>query len=133
MLSDHASGMNTADDIDERLNIPVRRKHIWTDTKRALSRRGSQDSKGLAVTFVGGPAVDGGGPLCEFFRLLMQEIGNDVSLFCGPEDKRSHNVLALQRNEYYYVGKCIALSLSLTVALDHTSSVEVLQGICVRS
>lgn len=44
----------------------------------------------------------------------MLEIGKDTSLFCGPEGRRTptHNLLALQRNEYFFVGKCIALSIS---------------------
>ena len=114
VLSEHALSLNIADDIDERQKIPVRRKQIWSDTKRALGRSGFLDTKGLSVTFIGEPAVDGGRPLCEFFRLLMLGIKNDASLFCGSENEKSltHNVLALQRKEYYYVGKCIAMSLS---------------------
>ena len=114
MLSQHASCLNIAEDPDDRQKIPVRRKHIWNDTKRALSRVVFQDRKGLSITFIGEPAVDDGGPLREFFRLLMLEIGKDTSLFCGPEGRRTptHNLLALQRNEYFFVGKCIALSIS---------------------
>ena len=99
------------DDPDDRQKIPVRRKHIWNDTKRALSRDVFQDKKGLSITFIVEPAVDDGGPLHEFFCLLMLEI---TSLFCGPEGRRTptHNLLALQRNEYFFVGKCIALSIS---------------------
>lgn len=114
VLSTHALSLNIADDSDDRQNIPVRRKHIWSDTKRALSRATFQNRKGLSITFVGEPAVDGGGPLREYFRLLMLEIGNDARLFCGPEGRRTptHNLLALQQNEYFYAGKCIALSIS---------------------
>ena len=74
------------------------RKHIWNDTKRALSRVVFQDRKDLSITFIGEPAVDDGGLLCEYFCLLMLEIGKDTSLFCGPEDRRTptHNLLALE-------------------------------------
>ena len=33
--------------------------------------------------------MDEGGPLREFFRLLLSVIGNNNSLFCGPDDSRT--------------------------------------------
>ena len=65
--------------------------------------------------------MDDCGPLREFFRLLMLEIKNNANLFCGSENEKSltHNVLVLQRKEYYYVGKCIALYLSYDGSVPH--------------
>ena len=89
VLSEHTLSTNIANDIDERQKIPVRRKHIWSDTKRALVQSGFSDTTDLSVTFIGEPAVDDGGPLHEFFRLLMLGIKNDASLFCGSENEKS--------------------------------------------
>ena len=58
MLSEHALSLNIANDIDERQKIPVRRKHIWSDIKRALVQSGFSDTKGLSVTFIGERAVE---------------------------------------------------------------------------
>ena len=114
VLHEHAMSLYIADDPDNRQKIPVRRKHVWNDTKRALSRLGFQERIGLSVVFIGEPAIDEGGPLREFFRLLMLEIENDSSLFCGAEGNKApmHNLIALQRNHFFYVGKTISLSLS---------------------
>ena len=113
VLHEHAVNLFIADDPDNRQKIPVRRKHVWNDTKRALSRLGFQDRIGLSVVFIGEPAIDEGGPLCEFFRLLMLEIENDSSLFCGAEGNKApmHNLIALQRNDFFNVGKVISLSI----------------------
>ena len=40
-----------------------------------------QDMKGLSITFIGEPAIDDGGPLCELFRLLMLEIERMLASF----------------------------------------------------
>ena len=127
----HALSLNIADGIDERQKIPVRRKHIWTDTKRALVPSGFSDAKGLSVTFICEPAVDDGGPLREFFRLLMLGINNDASLFCGSENEKSlTQCLALQRKEYYYVGKCIARSLSYGGSGPHFFCETIARHLC---
>ena len=67
----------------------------------------------MQVTFVGEEAVDEGGPLREYLRLLMHDIASNNALFCGPEDYRTvaHNTLALHKEVYLCVGKCIALSI----------------------
>ncbi|XP_062511824.1 G2/M phase-specific E3 ubiquitin-protein ligase-like [Corticium candelabrum] len=80
-------------------------------------------------------AVDDGGPLREFFRLLILETGNVVSIFCGSEGKRvpAHNVLALQRNEYFFVGKCIALSITYGGPGPHFFSKSIARYLCGES
>ena len=37
--------------------------------------------KHLKVTFIGEPAVDAGGPLREYFHLLLRELAENSSLF----------------------------------------------------
>ena len=69
---------------DERQQIIVRRKHIWSDAKRALRRAGFNYSIGLNVQFIGEDAHDAGGPSREFFQLVSKLMCEDGSLFAGP-------------------------------------------------
>lgn len=63
------------------LSLPVRRNHIWEDTKKYLHIPLFNWTLELNVTFCGEPAEDGGGPRREFFRLAMIKIFSDSSLF----------------------------------------------------
>ena len=65
----------------------VRRRYIFDDTL-AIIRSGLDEKKHLRVTFLGEPAVDGGGPRREFFMMLMGAISNNGSLLDGPPDRR---------------------------------------------
>ena len=113
VLHEHAMSLYIADDPDNRQKFPVRRKHVWNDTKRTLSRLGLQERIGLSVIFIGEPAINEGG-LREFFRLLMLEIENDSSLFCGAEGNKAPNAQfdSFAEKSFFYVGKTIALYLS---------------------
>ena len=99
-------------DSSEYQRIIVRRKHLWED---ALHRfhSGIDFHKHIHVTFVGEPAVDAGGPLREFLRLLMGDIASNNSLFCGDEKYRVpiQNMTALEKQTYHYVGQMMAVSL----------------------
>ena len=70
-------------------------------------------TKHIRITFLGEPAVDAGGPLREFFHLLLMSIAQNNKLFCGPPDARTpnHNIVELQKKTYYYVGVFFALSI----------------------
>lgn len=70
-------------------------------------------SKYLRVTFVNEPAVDNGGPLREFFNLLLKNIASNNSLLCGPSESRCimHNMAELDKKTYYHIGVMIALSI----------------------
>ncbi|XP_011406870.1 PREDICTED: uncharacterized protein LOC105314410 [Amphimedon queenslandica] len=101
---------------DERQQIVVRRKHIWSDAKRALRRPSFNSSIGLNVQFIGEDAHDAhdaGGPSREFFRLVLKHMCEDGNLFAGSTTERTlvHNVLALESKDYYIVGQLISLSL----------------------
>ena len=60
--------------------IPVRRKVIWKDTMRCLKSPNFTCDRGLMVRFIAEEAVDAGGPLREFFQLLMKVIGMNWAL-----------------------------------------------------
>lgn len=85
--------------------ITVRRRHVFEDALVAL-RRGFPFDRHLAVTFLGEPAVDAGGPCREFFRLLTQEVFMKKSYFCGDKGSRvpTHNVTALEKRTFLYIG-----------------------------
>lgn len=112
ILSDHSYRMvGNAMLQEDRQDLIVRRKHIWTDTKRALLRPFSEDV-GINIEFVGEPAIDGGGPLREYFRLLWLALNQNLALFEGRENARvlAHNISAIQQRDYIIVGRCISLA-----------------------
>ncbi|XP_065908980.1 G2/M phase-specific E3 ubiquitin-protein ligase-like [Dysidea avara] len=111
LLKKHGSEV-LSDDKDDVFRLKVRRRHIMEDSLQYF-KRGIPVSKHLRVTFLGEPAVDAGGPLREFFRLLLREISNNNMLFCGEETARVpiHNILELSKQTFRYVGQIIGSSL----------------------
>ena len=93
---------------DQNYQRVVRRKFIFKDTVHHLKNY-FIPQKYLRVTFSTEQAVDNGGPLREFFYLLLQ----DISIFCGPDESRCimHSMVELDKKTYYYAGLIIALSL----------------------
>ena len=76
-------------------------------------RTGLNYSGHLRIIFIGESAVDDGGPLREFFYLLMKALAQNDMIFCGPAELRMprHSVVELQKKTFYYVGVIIALSV----------------------
>lgn len=113
VLRVHAETHLSIDEHGECQCINVRRRHVWTDTKRAMTRPSFNSRIGLEVHFIGEEAQDAGGPLREYFRLLWKDMSADGSVFAGPEDRRllMHNVVSLRREHYALIGRCIGLSL----------------------
>ena len=83
-----------------------------------------------------------GGPLGEFFHILMQAICGNNNLFCGPITARSvcHNVPELMKKTFFHVGAMIALSLihggPPPVFFSEVTADYILQGIrkpCISS
>ena len=111
-----------------RQTLRIRRKHIWTDTKSALSEEGCIVNHGICVKFDGEEAVDSGGPLREYFELLWKMLQFNAFLFAGHENCRilTHNTYALNHNEFYFFGECIALSVMYGGSLPHFLSQAVL-------
>ena len=104
LLGDHCLKVLLEEEDHHR--ITVRRRHIFKDAIITAFRTGFQFKKHLAVTFLGEPAVDTGGPCREFLCLLMQERCRST-FFEGPEDARipAHNMLALEKRTYLYMGQ----------------------------
>jgi hypothetical protein len=96
----------------DRARVIVRRSNILQDSLHLL-RNGLDVTKYLRVTFVNEPAVDEGGPLREYFRLLLSATESNNLLLSGPEYSRTptHNVCELERMSFFYIGVIIALSL----------------------
>ena len=97
---------------EDRIRITVRRKHIFEDTLHKL-RNGIDITKHLRVTFIGEPAIDDGGPMREYMRLLLSSIISNNSLLCGDANSRflRHNVIELSKKTYFYVGQALSMSL----------------------
>lgn len=97
---------------ENRLHITIRRKHVWEDTLYKF-KCGLNICQQLRVTFIGEPAIDDGGPMQEYLRLLLSAIVSNDSILSGDSDKRilRHNIIELNRSTYLYVGKIISMSL----------------------
>ena len=69
--------------------------------------------KHIRVTFLGEPAVDAGGPLREFFHLLLSKIAQNNTLFCGTAMARvpKHNMVELSKQTYKCIGSILAASI----------------------
>ena len=85
--------------------------------KRALARKSFSAKNKISVKFtddVGTSegAVDMGGPMKEFFTLVIQWMLTS-QLFCGPEHHKflSFQSSCLEGNDYYFAGMLIAMSL----------------------
>jgi len=104
--------MMLSENKDDIFSIKIRRKHIWEDSFNVF-KRGVPVSKHLQITFLGEPAVDAGGPLREYFYLLLREIFTKGTLFQGKETARIpiHNVLELKKQTFKYIGNMLAASL----------------------
>lgn len=97
---------------EDKSRIVIRRKHLLSDTFHKF-RSGIDLNRHISITFSCESAVDTGGPLREFLRLLQGSIFRCNTLFCGSDTSRvpTHNALELEKRSYYFVGASIALSL----------------------
>lgn len=98
-------------DEEDKSRLIIRRKHLFADAFHKF-RTGIDLNKHLSITFVGEAAVDTGGPLREFLRLLNLSMFRNNTLFCGTETSRvpTHNLVELEKRSYFFIGACIALS-----------------------
>ena len=112
LLRSHRVRNLPIDSDENRQSIVVRRRLILQDTVHFL--KGHFDPrKYISITFVGESAVDKGGPLREFFHILVKRIFQKNTIFCGPAESRCifHNGMELDKKTYYYVGTLLGLSL----------------------
>ena len=101
-------------DSNNEIKLKVRRSCVWEDTLLKLKRCPKETlSNGMVrVQFIGEPAVDEGGPRKELFFLIHRHMQLSC-LFTDEPHRRifAHNVMALQREEYYSYGVLSALSI----------------------
>ena len=92
--------------------MKVRRIHIWTDSMKVFRR--VDVKKKLNVTFIGEAGVDDGGLRHEYLRLVMAAMAEQNHLLDGPTHRRvlRHNVLAVERGYFFFMGCIIVLSLT---------------------
>ena len=95
----------------------IARNFMWEGAKRAVSRKTFSPANKVSVKFTDDNgasegAIDWGGPMREFFTLILQYI-HDSQLLCGPENSRflSYHVKCLEDNDYFVAGLMIAMSL----------------------
>ncbi len=95
---------------DNKTRLVIRRKHLFDDAFHKF-RSGIDLNRYLSITFSTESAVDTGGPLREFLRLLHASLFSNNTLFCGSGTSRvpTPNTLELDKSSYYFVGACIAL------------------------
>ena len=55
-------------DSGKKIRIGIRWKSIFQDYIEARKKKWFNSRQPLKVTFIGEPAIDDGGPLCEFFK-----------------------------------------------------------------
>ena len=96
----------------EEVKFLVRRKHIVEDTFRKLERTDPEELIHLPrVTFLGEPAIDEGGPRCEFFTAFFEAIQSSSLLEGLPgEQIISHHIESLTKEHYKFLGYMIVLS-----------------------
>ena len=101
------------DDKDDFQIVRVRRKRIWEDTLRAVTKNNFRCNVQLKVHFIGEEAEDEGGPLREFLRLAVGELCEHSGVLQGPDSRKtfSNNPLLLEQGAYYCAGIIAGISL----------------------
>ncbi|KAK6494049.1 G2/M phase-specific E3 ubiquitin-protein ligase-like, partial [Huso huso] len=104
-------------DEEEVICFILNRRNVWDGAARAMKRPNFSTNKRVDVKFtddagVSEGAVDLGGPMREFFRLVLQHISNSP-MFDGPENQHtlSCHAESLKNNSYLYAGQLIAMSI----------------------
>ncbi|XP_072559957.1 G2/M phase-specific E3 ubiquitin-protein ligase-like isoform X2 [Paramormyrops kingsleyae] len=102
---------------DEVLRFNINRKNVWDGTIRGMRRPNFSVKKRIDIKFTDDDgnsegAVDMGGPMREFFRLVLQHIKLGP-MFTGPENERvlCCHAPSLRDNSYFYAGQLIAMSI----------------------
>ena len=102
---------------ESTVRLKVRRNSVWQDVKmkcKKMKKKQLSENCFVKAEFVGEAAVDQGGPKRELFCLLHKEVYSS-SLFTGEEEGKgkifSHNLLAIQGNDYFTYGLCCGLGI----------------------
>ena len=96
--------------------VMVRRECIFSDSVACFKQRNYNFNVPVRITFEGEPAIDGGGPMREFFTLLMRELlspSADIRLFEGRNlyHLPLHNTDALRSNLFKVAGRMVTASV----------------------
>ncbi|EDO28199.1 predicted protein, partial [Nematostella vectensis] len=121
-VSDILDELAKAIDLNHLTKLNIARKFLWEGAKRALSRKTFSPTHKISVKFTDDfgtseGAVDWGGPMREFFSLIMQFL-EDSHLFCGKENRKfvSFNSTAVCNSEVK-PGTCTAPQLQSTLVV----------------
>ena len=92
--------------------LHIRRHHVYSDSLKAFKKKFPFNGT-IRVVFLGEPAIDIGGPLREYFALLMKDIMRNNSLFNGPDDSRGpvHSMVTIESKAFFYIGQMMAVSI----------------------
>ena len=96
--------------------IVISRGSILSDSIALFKQRDFDFNSPVKITFEGEPAIDGGGPKCEYFTLLLRELlsaSSAIHLFEGKDGKYLplHNSDALRSKLYLVAGRMVATSI----------------------
>ena len=99
-----------------RKRLFINRSSVFEDSVAYFKQREFDFSTPIKITFEGEPAVDGGGPVREFFTILMRELLSTsltVRLFEGKDHCfiPIHNTDALRSNLFKVAGKMVTASV----------------------
>ena len=102
-------------DLNTKINH-ISRGHLWEGAVRGLKRKSFSPANKISVKFtddvgIAEGAVDSGGPMREFFTLIIDWMVNS-QLFCGNERQKylSINANYLSNDYYFHAGQLIAIS-----------------------
>jgi hypothetical protein len=96
--------------------LTISRNSIFEDSIAHFKMRNFDYTARIKVTFEGEPAVDGGGPVREFFTILMRQLlssSSQVRLFEGRNSHflPLHNTDALRSNLFKVAARMVAASI----------------------
>ena len=111
LLKEHRQ-QQLSNDSEDIYRVHVRRNKILEDSLSCF-RKGIPFPKNPRITFIGEPAVDAGGPLHEFFHLLVSAIAHNSNLFKGKQNclVPSNSIVEFEKKTYLYIGQMLALSI----------------------
>ena len=95
--------------------LTVARDSVFEDSIAFFKERSFDFSKTIKITFEGEPAIDGGGPLREYFTILLRTLlsSTSIRLFEGKDScfLPIHNTDALRSNLFKVAGRMVTLSI----------------------
>ena len=106
--------------------IVINRGSILSDSIALFKQRDFDFNSPVMVTFEGEPAIDGGGPKCEYFTLLLRELlsaSSAIRLFEGRDGKYLpfHNSDALRSKLFLVAGRMVASIINGGPGFPHFS------------